>query len=127
MKVPAKNRVEWIVFGASLTLIAVVVGTLVVYEITRPGTPPELHVRTMGTRAAGGGFAVGVEVENRGGETAANAVIEVEMSAAGGRRERAELQLPFVPHGATRRGEVMFTGDPSGASLRARVLGYERP
>lgn len=127
MKLPEKNHLEWAVFAASLALIAVVLGTLVRYEFARPATPPELHARTTGTRSAGQGFAVGVEVENRGGETAANVVIEVEMSPTGGSPERGEFQIPFVPHGATRRGEVTFTADPSGARLRARVLGYERP
>jgi len=127
MKLPEKNRVEWTVFAASLALITVLVGILVRHEFARPATPPELHARATATRAAGQGFAVGVEVENRGGETAASVVIEVEMIATGGSPERGELQIAFVPHGATRKGEVMFTRDPSGATLRARVLGYERP
>jgi uncharacterized protein (TIGR02588 family) len=127
MKVPEKNRLEWIVFAASALLITIVLGMLVVFEARRPGTPPELHVRTTETRDMAGGFAVGVEVENRGGETAANAVIEVELTGAGGPAERGELHLPFVPHGAARTGEVIFRANPAGGTLRARVLGYERP
>lgn len=127
MNVPEKNRVEWMVFAASVALIALVIGTLVRYEITRPDTPPELQVRTTGTRATGQGFAVGVEVENLGGEAASDAVVEVEMTGPDGASQRGEVHLSFVPHGAVRNGEVVFTGNPAGATLRARVLGYERP
>jgi uncharacterized protein (TIGR02588 family) len=127
MKIPGKNRLEWIVFGASALLIAVVLGALVVFEIRRPETPPELRVRTTEARALPSGFAVGVEVENRGGEAAANAVIEVELTGSGGPAERGELHLAFVPHGAMRTGEVIFRTNPAGGTLHARVLGYERP
>jgi uncharacterized protein (TIGR02588 family) len=127
MNVPEKNRLEWVVFAASAALIAVVLGALVVFEVRRPETPPELHVRTTDTRAMGAAYAVGVEVENRGGETAANTVVEVELTGAGGSAERGELHLPFVPHGAVRNGEVVFATNPATGTLRARVLGYERP
>ena len=127
MKVPEKNRLEWMVFAASALVITIVLGTLVVFEVRRPETPPELHVRTTETRAMTAGFVVGVEVENRGGETAANAVIELELTGAGGPAERVELHLPFVPHGAVRTGEVIFRANPADGTVRARVLGYERP
>lgn len=124
MKVPEKNRLEWIVFAASLTVIAAVIGSLVLFEITRPDTPPELHVRVTGSRAAGDGFAVTVEVENRGGKTASDVMVEVEMLHSGAGRERRELHLPFVPRGGVRSGEVVFTKDPTTATLRASVLSY---
>ncbi len=125
MKVPEKNRLEWSVFAISLAVIVMVLATLIRFEIVRPDTPPELHVRTTTIRPAGDMFAVGVEVENRGGETASNAGIEVELTANGRNPERGELQLPFVPRGAVRTGEVMFTTDPAAGRLRARILGYE--
>lgn len=127
MKAPDKNRLEWTVFAASLALIVLVLGALIQFEITRPDTPPELHARTVGTRASGNGYAVVVDVENRGGATALNAVIEVELSRPGARPERSEVHLPFVPHGSVRTGEAVFTTDPSTGTLRARVVGYERP
>jgi uncharacterized protein (TIGR02588 family) len=127
MKVPEKNGLEWAVFAASLALIAAVVGALIQFEISRPDTPPELHVRTAGIRPSGDGYAVVVEVENRGGETASNATIEVELSRPGAPAERSEVHLPFVPHGAVRTGEAVFTTDPATGTLRARVVGYERP
>jgi uncharacterized protein (TIGR02588 family) len=127
MKVPEKNRLEWIVFAASVTTVAAVVGSLVLFEITRPDTPPELHVRVTGSRAAGDGFAVTVEVENRGGKTASDVAVEVERLQSGAEPERRELQLPYVPHGGVRSGEVVFMTDPPAASLRARVLSYHTP
>ena len=127
MKAPEKNQLEWAVFMASTVLIAGVIGALVVFEVTRPDTPPDLRIRTTETRASGDGFAVGVEVENRGGETASNVAVEVELAIPGTRGERSELHLPFVPHGAVRTGDVIFTADPATGTLRARVLGYERP
>jgi uncharacterized protein (TIGR02588 family) len=126
MKTPAKNQLEWSVFAASAVLIVVVIGALAYFEVTRPDTPPELQVRTMSTRGSAGGFAVRVEVENRGGETAENARVEVEL-ALDGASERSELLLAFVPRGGVRRGEVLFTKDPAQGRLLARVVGYETP
>jgi uncharacterized protein (TIGR02588 family) len=126
MKVPEKNRLEWAVFFTSLVIIGAVIGTLVAFEISRPDTPPELHARTSGVRQSGGGYAVGVVVENRGGRAAASVHVEV-VAGEGNDEERSELTLPYVPHGSTRSGEVMFTRAPGAGGLRARVLGYEIP
>lgn len=126
MNLPEKNPLEWAVFAASVALIGAMIGTLIQFERRRPDTPPELFVRTTAARPSGDGFAVGVLVENRGGETAENAVIEVEMTGGGATPERSQLHLAFVPHGSVRSGDVIFSRDPAAGTLRARVLGYER-
>jgi uncharacterized protein (TIGR02588 family) len=127
MKIPAKNQFEWSVFAVSAVLISVVIGTLVHFELTRPDSPPDLIVRTAATRQSAAGYAVAIEVENRGGETAANARIEVELAGSGSGFERGELILPYVPRGGVRTGEVVFSRNPAGGTLRARIVGYERP
>jgi uncharacterized protein (TIGR02588 family) len=126
MKVPEKNRLEWAVFFASLVIIGAVIGTLVVFEVSRPDTPPDLQVRTSAVRQSGNGYAVGVLVDNRGGRAAASVHVEVVLGDGSG-GERSELTLPYVPHGSTRSGEVMFTHAPRPGVMRARVLGYEIP
>jgi uncharacterized protein (TIGR02588 family) len=127
MKAPAKNNLEWAVFAASALLIAVVLGTLVYFELTRPETPPELVVRTLGARVTASGFVVRVEVKNQGGEAAANARIAVELTGPGVPSEHGEITFAMVPRGSVRSGEVIFTRDPAAGTLRARVMGYERP
>ena len=111
MKLPDKNRLEWVVFAVSAVLIAAVLGTLVRFEASRPDTPPELSVRVTGARASGDGYAVTVEVENRGGEAATGVGIEVELRGAV--PERGQLELPVVPHAAIRTGEVMASSSPA--------------
>ena len=126
MKAPRKNALEWTVFFVSLVVIGAVVAALVMFELQRTDAPPELLVSVDGGRRAGDGYAVRVVVENRGGRTAANVSVEVVVdgSADG---QRGELVLPFVPHGGTRHGEVMFTSEPAAGALRARIRGYEIP
>jgi uncharacterized protein (TIGR02588 family) len=126
MKAPRKNALEWAVFFVSLVLIGAVVAALVMFEVQRTDTPPALHVSVDGGRRAGDGYAVRVVVENRGGRTAANVSVEVAIEGSAN-AERGELVLPFVPHGARRNGEVMFTREPPAGALRARILGYEIP
>jgi uncharacterized protein (TIGR02588 family) len=53
-------------------------------------------------------------------------MIEVVLSGVA-TTERNEVQLAFVPHGSRRRAWVLFTADPRGRTVKARVLGYEEP
>jgi uncharacterized protein (TIGR02588 family) len=123
---PKKNWLEWTVFGTGLVLICAVVVYLVFSAVTRDHQGAQLSL-TLGEPAiVPGGYAVPVTIVNRGDVTAEGVIIEVK-SGDPINAERGELRLPFVPHGSSRSGFVTFERRPSTSSLKARVLGYERP
>lgn len=122
-----KNGLEWAVFAVSLVLVLGTVGFLV-YDMVRGGNaPPSLSVELGQPKRQGGEWAVPVTVENRGGETAEGAQIEVTLSVPGEPPERARFEIAFVPSGSRREGFVTFAGDPARGRLSGRVAGFETP
>ena len=78
-------------------------------------------------RPRAGGWVVPVTAYNRGGETAENVVVEVQLGDGEG-APRGELQVPFLPAGSDRSGWVAFAEAPGpGRTPTARVIGYGRP
>jgi uncharacterized protein (TIGR02588 family) len=122
-----KNWLEWIVFAVGLVLVAGTLAYLVYEGMTMGNSPPSLEVRLGTPEQRPHSFIVPVTVVNHGDKTAGGIRIEVLMESAGARQERGELDIPFLPRGATREGWVTFEQDPRSAQLKARVLGYEEP
>jgi uncharacterized protein (TIGR02588 family) len=126
MDTPRKNRLEWVVFGASLLVIATFVGMLVHGAVMTGEAPARLQVFLGEPRRVQSLFVVPVVVENKGGRAAAEARVEVLLESAN-HVERAGFDLTYSPAGSIRRGEVAFGSDPGQGRLRARVLGFELP
>ena len=123
-----KNRLEWVVFGVGLALVACVVGYLVYDGASMGDAPPDIEVKLGAPERRGAGFVVPVAATNRGDQTAEGVQIEVVLeTAAGGEPERGELAIAFLPRRATRNGWVSFSTDPAAGRLKPRVLGYEKP
>jgi uncharacterized protein (TIGR02588 family) len=123
---PRKNWLEWLVFAASLGIIATIVGFLVHGAFTRDDTPPRLEVYLGEPRSERGLFIVPVVVQNQGPRPASGVRIEVVVTV-GQASEQAGFELSYAPGGSTRRGEVAFSLDPRKGSLRARPPGFELP
>ncbi len=121
-----KNWLEWVVFGVGLLLVCGVLGFLAYDGATTGGAPAEFRIETGRPERRGDGFHVPLRLTNVGGETAEGVHVEVVLEAAG-RAERGEFVVAFLPRGGTREASVTFHTDPAGGSLRARVLGYEKP
>ena len=120
-----KNRLEWIVFGISLALIAIVAGLLVHEQLTTGNRPADI-VLTLGTPVtSGNGHAVPIEVRNAGDTSAEDVHISVTLSGA--QPETSDVSVPYLPYRSSRRAWVMFSRDPGTARLDARVLGYREP
>jgi uncharacterized protein (TIGR02588 family) len=126
MKKVHKNWVEWMVFGISAALIATVIGFLVFESATIGDALPDIQLRLGTPEARSSYFAVPLEVTNRGDQTAEGVHIEVVLRA-GGKEERADLEIAFLPRRGAREAWVTFKTDPRNGTLEARVLGYEKP
>ena len=121
-----KNWLEWTVFGVSAVLIALVIGFLIFESATIGDALPDIQVQTGKPEARTDHFAVPLEVKNKGDQTAEGVHIEVVLRA-GGKEERADLEIAFLPRRGTREAWVTFKSDPRQGTLEARVLGYEKP
>ena len=132
-----KNWFEWIVFAVGLVLVTATLAYLVYEGATMGSSPPSLEVRLGTPEQRSHSFIVPVTVinqpgggavpwANHGDKTAGSIRIEVLMES-GEKRERGEVDIPFLPRGATREGWVTFEQDPRTTQLKARVLGYEEP
>ena len=121
-----KNWLEWAVFGAGLVLVCGVLGFLAYDGATGTDGPAQFQIELGRAERRADGFHVPVRVKNSGGETAEGVAVEVLLEAANG-AERGEFVVAFLPRGGTREASVTFHTDPAAGTLRARVLGYEKP
>lgn len=121
-----KNRLEWTVFGVSLTLILCVVALLVREQVAGSRRPAALAVTVGEPVRTGESFAVPIDVANQGDTTAEDVRVEA-VGTWGSASERGETVLPFVPYRSHRRAWLTFTRDPGSGRLTARVLGYREP
>lgn len=127
MKKTKKNWLEWVVFALGLIFVSVTLGYLIYAGSTMGHEAPSIEVRLGTPERQQFNFLVPVTVINHGDETAEGVRIEVVLENSGALRERAELDVAFLPRHATREGWVTFEQDPGAAQLKARVLGYQRP
>lgn len=120
-----KNVLEWTVFGISVAIIAAVGGLLLRQHFTAGQRPPHI-VLTVGLPVPSSeGYSVPIHVRNEGDTSAEDVQIAVAWRSA--EAEEVDLTIPYIPHRSSRRGWVMFSGDPGTARLEARVLGYREP
>lgn len=122
-----KNWLEWIVFGASLLLVAGTLGYLIYTAATLGDTPPRVEATTGTIELAAQSFLVPVTVTNQGDQPAAGVHVAVILERDGAEVERSEFDIPFLPRHSRREGWVTFATDPRTAQIRPRILGYEKP
>ncbi|RYD20294.1 MAG: hypothetical protein EOP88_15615 [Verrucomicrobiaceae bacterium] len=123
---PAKNLLEWIVFGISAVLVMAVLVLLTMAALDVEDGPPELIAETGNPRTKDGWVRIPVTVRNEGNSVAANVEVRV-CTGTGEARREAGFTLDFVPRGASRAGAVTFKDMGGAMELECEVLGYEEP
>ena len=127
MTLPEKNGLEWTVFALALVLVTTIVGWLAWDTATYRDTPPDLTVTLGPGEKMGSEYRVPIKVENRGGKTAENLLVEVALERPRTDPEIAQVQFQFAPRKGKSAGWAVFATDPGTAVLRARILGFEEP
>ncbi|ADI15565.1 hypothetical protein [Truepera radiovictrix] len=120
------SRLEWGVAALGLLLVAGVLGFLLYQALLTPDTPPEIALRVLDVQPSSGGYLVRLEAANRGGETAAELVVEGALRRGGEVAETSELTFDFVPPDSVREGGLFFSQDPRGR-LELRAKSFREP
>ncbi|NBB14338.1 TIGR02588 family protein [Caulobacter sp. SLTY] len=118
---------EWIAGGIGLLLLLLVVGVIGREALFGDRSPPAVLVEQVGAQAVPGGYLVRIKVRNDGGRSAAQVVVEGELTRQGAEPETGEATFDYVPPGSSREGGLFFTADPAAGELALRAKGYVEP
>ncbi|HSM82701.1 MAG TPA: hypothetical protein VLS96_13505 [Nodosilinea sp.] len=121
-KQPIRNRAEWFSLGLALTLLAGVVGTVISLWLNPSLKPAEFTVEPGAVRTANDHYYLPVTIKNNGDATAAEVTVEGSLEAAD---EVATTTFDFVPARSDAEGVLIFSQDPSAATVR--VVSYQDP
>jgi uncharacterized protein (TIGR02588 family) len=123
-----RSFAEWISFGISLSILALLVGSIVYQWITEENQPPILSVTTdKDIRQAKGQFYVPFTVANTGNETAESVEVMAELDVNGKMEEIGSQQIDFLSGGETQSGAFILNRYPDRGKLIVRVTGYKLP
>jgi uncharacterized protein (TIGR02588 family) len=117
---PIRNRTEWLSLGFSLTLLAGVVGAVITLWLKPSLRPAEFTVEPGQVRAAQGHYYLPITIKNEGDATAAQVTVEGSLAD-----ERPTTTFDFVPARSDAEGVLIFSQNPSGATVR--VVSYQKP
>lgn len=123
---PAKNLLEWTVFGMSTALVLAVLAFLTLAAVRLKDGPAVMSAEAGTPVARNGGLRIPVTVKNQGRSVAANVEVRVTMGTGEAKRE-AGFTVDFVPRGGSRAGAVSFKGSEAAGDLECEVVGYEEP
>ena len=123
-----KNWLEWSVFALSLLMVVGVLGYLIYMTWHHEESSPDIKVDYRPDPTHSSPHRYQVKVQNVGGQTAEEVIIELSLQKAGAAIETSQVQLPFLPKEATQESWVNFSKDPALAdSVTSRVVSYKKP
>ena len=131
---PTKERVqratrsgpEWIILGASASILAVVVGVLVVLAF-RTAAPASPAADTPGpARQVGEQFLVPINIVNHGDLAAAEVQVVAELTIDGATSSGDQV-VDFLGGGESQELTFVFADDPADGELVISVTGYAEP
>ncbi len=122
-----KNRLEWSVFAISSILLCGLIAYLCYETFTHKPSAPDLQVTYAKDSTAHNPYSYRIYLENHGGETAEDVMIEASLLNNDSVMERSELQIAFSPKRSKREGWINFSINPATAdSIQVRVLSYKK-
>ena len=109
-----RTTLEWVLLGVSVFAIVMIAGALIFYGFSSTSVPPDLRLTL---RPEGPVFVI--EVENKGGTTAEEVVVEVTRG-----KEKREVEFKAVAKGDTEEATVAV---PGSGEPTARVVAFKEP
>lgn len=123
-----KNALEWTVFGISVLLVTAILIYLVYNTVTHNTSPADIQVEYNKSPTKTAPYRYHLVINNKGGETAEEVLVELVLQDDTVTIEKAELQLSFVPTSSKREGWVNFSKDPAKAdTVIGRVVSFKKP
>jgi len=122
----ARTAAEWGLFGIAALLVAAVVAILVLDWANGASDPAAFRTTLRPAVAAEGGHQVPVEIENSGGQAAAEIVVRAELEIDGEVVE-AEETVDFLAGGERTEVTFVFAHDPATGGLTVQVASYREP
>ncbi len=125
---PPRTRAEWIVFGVSAAIVALVLAVIGVAWLTGPTGPPRLVAERSGPVVREGDvWRVPFTVRNDGGEAADGVQVVAELVVDGRVEGEGEQTIDFLSSGETEEGEFLMGADPATGTLTIEVASYAAP
>ena len=118
---------EWVVAALGVLLVAATIGYLALQALSRNTTPPDIRIEADPPLALESGWLVRFRALNRGGEPAAEVVIEGALSGSDGVVETSQATLDYLPPGSERAGGLLFSRDPGMFDWQIGAKGYAQP
>jgi uncharacterized protein (TIGR02588 family) len=125
---PPRTTAEWWTFAASVVLVGVVAGLIVLSWVTGPPGPALLEAGQSGPVVrTGSAYRVPFEVRNAGGEPANNVQVVAELVIDGTLEGEGEQSVMFLSAGESETGAFLFPADPSLGVVTISVASYSEP
>lgn len=121
-----RSAPEWVVFGVSALVLAIVVVTLVALAFSGSAPAEPVVEADAGVTEMGGQFFVPVEVVNRGDDAAEQVQVQAELTI-GDQTQTADQVVDFLGAGESRRLTFVFDDNPADGELVTRVVSFAEP
>lgn len=120
-----RNLIEYVVFGLSLAIVLGSAGFLLYSGLTGPEGAAVLdrEVRWREVQVNAGRYDTPIVVRNSGDRTVIDLQLEVIQEGAGS-TFTVGFELPYLPHGSSRRLVASLPAPPQPDDVTVQVLGY---
>lgn len=119
-----RTKAEWVSLAVASALLMAVVGVIIALWINSSQKPAQFRVERGPARNEAGFYYLPITVTNEGDATGAQVTVEGKLSAAGS-EETASMTFDFIPARSRAEGTLIFSADPSSATLR--VTSFQQP
>jgi uncharacterized protein (TIGR02588 family) len=122
-----RNWLEWVALVLSFLAVALIVGYLAYDGLTSGNDPadPSIELHLDAARQGELGWIVPATMRNTGDRPAEALVIEA-TGMVGGKEEKTELDIDFLPAGTEVDIELAFSAKPEG-DIAVRLVGFRSP
>ena len=123
---PGRTLAEWIAFGVSCLILAVLIGSILISWASNRNNPPALSVEAGPVRMAEEQYYVPFVVANSGGEgvEAIQVVAKLQNGEEVDSAEMGEQTIDSLSGGDAEQGSFVFSQDPREGDLTLRVASY---
>jgi uncharacterized protein (TIGR02588 family) len=123
-KLAPRTNAEWVSLAISLLLLAAIVATVIYLWMSSSNDPARFQVDRGMVRNEAGQFYLPITIKNDGDKTGAQVAVEGRLTTGNG-DETTTTTFDFVPGRSRAEGVLIFSSDPTDASVR--VMSYQEP